>query len=790
MNFSKSTTSRKVLVAFSMAGLLLGAAPAFSDLASEKDALLKIFDETGGPNWTKAKRWNTSESICTWAGVTCSGSGDTVIGLNLGHRNLTGELPDVFQALPNLTNLAVRENHLRGAVPASLADLQSLNTLELQSNAFVGDISAVANAVTGRGGLVDPEYNGLYSKDGSVAISGFPATQTLDAKIVEVGQIDKSSAVVTWEPVAFTQTGGYQIEFRPAEGDAVVTTVNGKSKNQASVGGLEPGTEYSVVVRSFTEPHGNNENRVLSDGKLFEPKVVTTEDLDTDKDGIGDVAEGKREQPQRDTDGDGIPDFQDPDDDGDGLATRDELEEDTDGDGVVNYLDDDDDGDGIPTADELPVTKDTDNDGLPDYLDPEDNRVLGVESGLPAVVTSKGGGSAGFLLLLLAGLGVLRKKSLPLASWMAAAVLLVAGTTSQVLSADESAGEQLKATTDNALNRSGPLYLGGSAGFTRVEPITRNAPVSVKDKDDFGGKLFVGYSFTDYLALEGFFGNLGQAGLSPQGEVDYKNSGIGLVLTPTGKTAGFTPLLKLGVNRIDNKARNVNYMRDEDYLGFATLGAEYGFNSKFAVRVEYDYYAEDAQMLSLGILRRVGGTPPPLVIREPAPAPQPVVIKTEAPAAPAPQPAPIIQQKMEIPDSDGDGISDFGDKCPNSPPGAEIDEMGCAIFQGNLEGVNFETNSSKLTPEARARLDRVAEALKKFPKLKIEVQAHTDNVGSDRYNQWLSERRARSVIRYLSSQGVSTSRMIPVGYGERSPIASNKTEAGRAQNRRVVFVVR
>ncbi len=790
MSLFKSTGGAGLVSVLSMVGLLAVSASSLADAASEKQALEAIYDATGGAHWRDQRNWKSGGDICKWAGVSCDAAG-SVITLDLANRNLVNSLPDVFGDLPNLQDLDVRDNHLSGAVPASLATLSSLNRLELQRNAFVGDISAIAGHVLDNGGSVDLQYNGLYS-DGSVTLDGLPDTQTLDAKVVEVGQIERSSAVVTWEPAGFALTSGYKVEFRPAEGDPVVREVEGRDSNQASVSGLEPGTEYSVVVRSFTRPHENNTNLVESDGKRYEPTVITTADIDSDNDGIGDVAEGKREDPPRDTDGDGIPDYQDTDDDGDGVATRNELDLDTDGDGVPDYLDTDDDGDGIATADEMPVTKDTDGDGIPDYLDAEDNRVLGAESGLPVVQTSKGGGSAGILFLLLAGLGILRKKSRPLAAWMAVALLIGAGLPTQQSLADEgaAAGNAAKNSSSSALRRSGQLYLGGSAGFTRLEPITKHAGVSVRDKDDFGGKLFIGYAFTDYLALEGFVNKLGKSKLTPQGIVEYKNSGVGLVLTPTGKTNGFTPILKVGVNRIDNVAHDVIYTRDQDYLGFATLGAEYGIGDKYAVRAEYDYFAKDAQMFSLGILRRIGGTPPPLVIREPAPAPQPIVVKTEAPPAPAPQPAPIIQQKMEVPDSDGDGVSDLGDKCPNSPPGAEIDEMGCAIFQGKLEGVNFETNSSKLTPEARAKLDRVAEALKKFPKLRIEVQAHTDSVGSDRYNQWLSERRARAVIRYLSSQGVATSRMIPVGYGERSPIASNKTEAGRAQNRRVVFVVR
>ncbi len=810
MSVNMERKPRQTLLAAVALGVLIAAPAAWSDLDSEKAALLEIYNNTGGPSWKDAGNWNTGNSVCIWNGVVCNADQSAVTSLDLANRRLAGVLPDVFDQLPSLTKLDVRDNALTGPVPASLGGLSGLTELELQRNAFTGDIAAIVKPVLDRGGQVALQYNGLYDKAGALdgLLGAFPATQTLDAQVVTVGSIQKTSAQVTWQPVTFLKPGGYQVEFRPVDGGNVITQiVDGKdaSNTQVTVHGLQPGIEYDVVVRSFTNPHEDNANRVLSDGQQFDPKRITTEDLDDDGDGIGNKAEGSNLEPPTDTDGDGIPDYQDPDDDNDGIDTADELKEDADGDGKVNYLDDDDDGDGIPTADELPVTKDSDGDGVPDYLDAvDDTQVLGQEgpqSQLGTVITSKGGGSMGLGLLALALAGLLgkRRHARRFAPGMTAlaAMLAVGFLPSQSASADESAkASSVSPSVSNAVStvsdtvREGTFYVGAGAGFTRLEPDTRSSTATVQDKNDFGGKLFVGFDATDFLSVEGFFSKLGNAKISPQGIVGYKSSGIGLVLNPGRKPRGFSPLFKLGIDRIDNTATNVIYHRDQDYVGFAGLGAQFTFGNGYALRGEYEYFAKDAQLLSLSLLKRIGGTPPPLVIREPAPAPQPIVVKTEPAPAPQVLQAPPVQPVLQIPDSDGDGISDVGDKCPNSPPGAQIDEMGCAIFQGTLEGVNFETNSSRLTPHAREILDNVAAALKRFPKLKIEVQAHTDSVGSERYNQWLSERRARSVINYLASRGVSTSRMIPVGYGERSPIASNATEEGRAKNRRVVFVVR
>jgi outer membrane protein OmpA-like peptidoglycan-associated protein len=102
-----------------------------------------------------------------------------------------------------------------------------------------------------------------------------------------------------------------------------------------------------------------------------------------------------------------------------------------------------------------------------------------------------------------------------------------------------------------------------------------------------------------------------------------------------------------------------------------------------------------------------------------------------------------------------------------------------------LKGVNFAFNSDQLTAKSKEILDQWVAKLKADPTSKVQVAGHTDSVGSDAYNQKLSERRAQSVVNYFVSQGVAADRMKAVGYGKTKPIASNATEEGRAENRRV-----
>ena len=145
-------------------------------------------------------------------------------------------------------------------------------------------------------------------------------------------------------------------------------------------------------------------------------------------------------------------------------------------------------------------------------------------------------------------------------------------------------------------------------------------------------------------------------------------------------------------------------------------------------------------------------------------------------------------------DSDGDGVYDGIDRCPDTPRGTEVDAKGCpikkAIFEEGkktliLEGVNFEFDSAKLTSDSYETLDRVAASLKDWPEIRVEIGGHTDSDGSDEYNRTLSQQRAESVRHYLVSKGVSNSRLEARGYGESRPIADNGTAEGRTKNRRV-----
>jgi OmpA-OmpF porin, OOP family len=172
--------------------------------------------------------------------------------------------------------------------------------------------------------------------------------------------------------------------------------------------------------------------------------------------------------------------------------------------------------------------------------------------------------------------------------------------------------------------------------------------------------------------------------------------------------------------------------------------------------------------------------------------------RTPAPPPPPPPPPPPVSQAAPAvaavpatpPDSDHDGVPDNIDQCPNTPPGVQVDAVGCPLKGSiTLEGVNFEHDSAALTVASHPSLDSIADGLKKHPRLRVEIQGHTDSTGSPPYNLKLSQRRADSVRDYLINAGVSSDQLVTKGYGQTQPVASNKTAVGRAKNRRVVMYV-
>lgn len=260
----------------------------------------------------------------------------------------------------------------------------------------------------------------------------------------------------------------------------------------------------------------------------------------------------------------------------------------------------------------------------------------------------------------------------------------------------------------------------------------------------------------------------------------YIGGGVGALRLGTFGFDGF------GVPRISDRGVALGYQGGAG-IGFdltknlsASIDYRYVESNAVTLADENNSPARERYRANSGLigLRYTFGGPKPVEVAAAAPAPAPLPVV----APPPPPPAPV--------DSDGDGVTDDLDKCPGTPKGFKVDANGCIIEQTLvLRAVNFEYNLSRLTGPSQETLDEVAKALVGQPELNVQIGGYTDSRGSAAYNLKLSELRANAVKTYLVGKGVKADSLKAKGFGKASPIASNATEEGRTENRRVEFVV-
>jgi OOP family OmpA-OmpF porin len=336
-------------------------------------------------------------------------------------------------------------------------------------------------------------------------------------------------------------------------------------------------------------------------------------------------------------------------------------------------------------------------------------------------------------------------------------------------------------------------YIGASAGQSKSKLdqnglsylMTRDGGTMTsfsKDEKDVGYKLFLGKQVNRYLAIEGGYFDLGKfnfngttsTGGAERGQYDFRGVNLDLVgqlplserFSLLGRVGSIYSEAKSSFSGNRSFATFSPSRTEHKWTNKAGVGLEFKLTEALALRAEAERYRihnttgarVNADLYSLGLVYKLGRpaavapvvyTPPPAV--EPAPAPAVVT----PPPPPAPAPAPVaVSEKATF---SAAALFDF-DKAVVKPAGkAALDDL-----MSKMEGMNTEAT--------------------------ITV-GHTDSVGSNKYNEKLSMRRAEAVKAYLVSKGMDPARVFTEGKGETQPVASNKTAAGRAENRRVTVEV-
>jgi OOP family OmpA-OmpF porin len=286
------------------------------------------------------------------------------------------------------------------------------------------------------------------------------------------------------------------------------------------------------------------------------------------------------------------------------------------------------------------------------------------------------------------------------------------------------------------------------------------------------------YRFTDHFGAElGYSLSSGAKTHPDKSDVDASRLSLdGLYyFGRMGFQNMYEPYLKLGVAHADYDYDNRS--NDQATQIDGGLGVRLHFSNNWSARLEALalHQTDDSQthgLYTFGIGYAFGGS-------KPAPVEK---------AAPAPvlAPAPL--------DSDGDGVTDDKDRCPNTPRGREVDEHGCEYTLNKKEeirlDIKFATDKAEVTEAYMGEVEKVAKFLHKYGNVKAVIEGHTDSTGSHAHNEKLSQRRADAVKQLLIDRfSIDASRLQAVGYAETRPIAGNNTAEGRAQNRRVVAVM-
>ena len=253
-----------------------------------------------------------------------------------------------------------------------------------------------------------------------------------------------------------------------------------------------------------------------------------------------------------------------------------------------------------------------------------------------------------------------------------------------------------------------------------------------------------------------------------------------------------------------------DYDVDSDYMMNWGVGAKYFVGDNTALRAdlrhivdfhsdrEWDRTSGDDidhnYMATVGLFFQFGGPPlsPPTPVdsdgdgipdlRDKCPDTPPGIM-VDAVGCPPMEKAPPPPPKKVDGDADGDGVLNSRDKCPDTEKGVMVDEDGCPLkFTIQIE---FDFDKSEVRPEYRDELRKAAAFMNKYPQTQFLLAGHTDSIGPADYNMGLSMRRAESAQNYLTGAGVPADMITVRGEGEENPVADNATREGRAQNRRV-----
>lgn len=315
----------------------------------------------------------------------------------------------------------------------------------------------------------------------------------------------------------------------------------------------------------------------------------------------------------------------------------------------------------------------------------------------------------------------------------------------------------------SSVEREGRYFVSGFGEYLWVDEDKTASPQWKFVEDGYGAGLDVGYYITDNFAV--------RAEVARQildSAVTGKDAG--------GVRYGIDGLYHLFGSGLYAVGGLKNIRWDEGAtLANAGLGYRAFLSDRLSLFVEGNYYYD--LMDDYGdIGAKVGLS---WLFSKPAP-----VIPAVAEPEPAPVPAPVVV------DTDGDGVADELDKCANTPAGDKVDEDGCLILVEKQVSftlnIPFANDSAVIENQYKSDIKNLGDFMTRYPNTDVEIQGHASAVGSEKYNQKLSEKRATAVANVLVNEyQISASRVSVAGYGFSRPLVQGNTPQAHAANRRI-----
>jgi len=502
-------------------------------------------------------------------------------------------------------------------------------------------------------------------------------------------------------------------------------------------------------------------------------------DLDSDNDELFDLVESGKEDVDNngivdllnDADADGIPDPVDVDftkgmdADRDGIDDRydrtfsDQL--DTDNDGIIDQFDADANGDGLADASasatpgQAAALPGSDKVGVSDVIDESQDRVhIGTTGSGCSVSSSKASDSLLWVLLVLAGLGICVSKRHRKLINVCTCMLAVAfgATLTSSVQADETRG----------------LYLGIGVSGTVLEPVVEGTNFTLDETSSQSWNALLGYHIHHRWRGEIEYAALGEATLTPSATLAYSNLNISAlfdvwVSNILGGQNNLAVFGRLGAGKLFGESE-LSVVEDSTMQALSGLGVDVSLSPSLSLRAEAVSYDKDASRMGASLLYRFRsekqGSTPDAVVKVPA--------EEKTPESPA---SGVIVRKA----------------VPQEPPIAAAQALQAKPIR-TIKLVNFGRNLPAMTTNEMNLLNNLARKVKSSA-VRLVITGYTDSRGESTYNRQLSEQRAQSVRTYLINQGINRTVVSVIGRGENSPVASNDTPEGRAQNRRVEIEV-